>query len=75
LHSLYRWQQEETMKMSREEEKQLLSVARKLKSEKSREYLISTALAMVQAQDEFKEDSGLVGPDAPIFSDAGVTSA
>ena|GEM_PF-2849023 len=63
------------MKITKDEEKQLLSVARKLESKKCRDSLLFHAESMVRAQEALKEDYGLVGPDAPLFNGAGAMPA
>ncbi len=51
-----------------DEDKRLLTAARKLESPKCREMLIAQAEAMLRAQEALKEDYGLVGLDAPLFN-------
>jgi len=60
------------MKMT-EKEKGLMSLFKKLESDKCKNDLIFHAEAMVRAQEALKADYGLLGPDATLFNAAAVS--
>jgi hypothetical protein len=54
-----------------DKEKGLVELFRKLESERSQNDVIFQTETMVRAQEAFKADYGLVGPDAPLFNGTG----